>query len=209
MEPILKYFTDLSEQQQGQLADLYDLYIDWNSKINVISRKDIEHLYLHHVLHSMAIARWITLSSGTKILDVGCGGGFPGIPLAILYPEVDFHLVDSIRKKLTVVNEVSAAIGLQNIKTTHTRVEDIKSQYDFVITRAVANLSTLLSWTRRNISSRHGNAIPNGLIALKGGDLSEEIRPLKKREYIETIPISNYFEEDFFNEKYIVYVQGG
>jgi len=209
MEPILKYFTDLSEQQQGQLADLYDLYIDWNSKINVISRKDIEHLYLHHVLHSMSIARWIALSSGTKILDVGCGGGFPGIPLAILYPEVDFHLVDSIRKKLTVVNEVSAAIGLQNIKTTHTRVEDIKSQYDFVITRAVANLSTLLSWTRRNISSRHGNAIPNGLIALKGGDLSEEIRPLKKREYIETIPISNYFEEDFFNEKYIVYVQGG
>lgn len=208
MDIILKYFPDLTDLQKKQIDALFDLYSDWNSKINVISRKDIEHLYLHHVLHSMAIHKWITFKPKTKILDVGCGGGFPGIPLAILNPEVKFHLVDSVRKKLTVVREVASSIGLKNVRTTHSRVEDIHSNYDFVITRAVAKLPTLHEWTRKNISNKHINSIPNGLIALKGGDLREEIGPLKKREYVEKISIGDYYEEPFYDEKFIIYLQG-
>lgn len=208
MDIILKYFPDLNDTQRTQLEGLYDLYVEWNTKINVVSRKDIEHLYVHHVLHSMVIAKWISFVDGTKILDVGCGGGFPGIPLAILYPKVKFHLVDSVRKKLTVVNEVANAIELKNIKTTHSRVENIKDRYDFVVTRAVAKLPQLLSWSRKNISTRHLNAFPNGIIALKGGDLKEEFAPLRKKEYIEEVPIPDYYEEAFFEKKFIIYVQG-
>lgn len=208
MDIILKYFTDLTTQQEDQLGALFDLYKDWNAKINVVSRKDIDHLYLHHVLHSMSICKWIKFKDGTKVLDVGCGGGFPGIPLAIMYPEVDFHLVDSIRKKLTVVNEVAEAIKLKNVRTTHARVEETKGKYDFIITRAVAKLPVLLSWTGNKISSKHINAIPNGLVALKGGDLRAEIKPVRKKEYVEQISIGDYYDEPFFDEKFIVYVQG-
>ena len=208
MEIILKYFPDLSAVQKKQLEALYDLYVEWNTKINVVSRKDIEHLYLHHVLHSMVISKWINFVDGTKILDVGCGGGFPGMPLAILYPKVKFHLVDSVRKKLTVVNEVADSIGLKNIRTTHSRVEDVNSKYDFVVIRAVARLPVLLSWLKKNISTKHLNAIPNGLIALKGGDLEDEFATVKKGEYIEQIPIRDYYDEAYFDEKFIVYVQG-
>ncbi len=208
METVQKYFTDLTATQKEQLGALFELYQDWNSKINVISRKDIDNLYLHHVLHSMVIAKWITFKPGTKILDVGCGGGFPGIPLAILFPEVDFHLVDSVRKKLTVVNAVAESTGLSNIRTTHIRAEELQTKYDFVMTRAVAPIPTQLQWTRKNISKKHKNSIPNGLIALKGGDLDAEVNPLKKKEYLECTPISDYYDEPFFEQKYIVYVQG-
>ncbi len=208
MDIILKYFPDLTDVQKKQMEALYGLYSDWNSKINVISRKDIEHLYLHHVLHSLAIHKWVTFKPKTKILDVGCGGGFPGIPLAILYPEVKFHLVDSVRKKLTVVKEVASSIGLKNVRTTHSRVEEIHSNYDFIITRAVAKLPTLLEWTRKNISKKHINSMPNGLIALKGGDLKDELGTLKKHEYIEKVSIGDYYDEPFYDEKFIIYVQG-
>jgi len=208
MDIIIKYFPDLTIIQKERMRALYDLYTDWNSKINVISRKDIEHLYLHHVLHSMSISKWIQFKDGTRVLDVGCGGGFPGIPLAILYPEVKFHLVDSVRKKLTVVNEIAEAIGLTNVRTTHARVEETKGKYDFIITRAVAKLPILLTWTKNKVSSKHINAIPNGIIALKGGDLRDEIGPLWKKEYIEQVSIGDYYDEPFYDEKFIIYVQG-
>lgn len=205
---IVKYFPKLSAIQETQFKALGALYTEWNAKINVISRKDIDHLYLHHVLHSCVIAKYISFIKGTKILDAGCGGGFPGVPLAILFPEVEFHLVDSIRKKLLVVEAIKEAIGLENIKTTHIRAEELKRKYDFVISRAVAALPKLLEWTSKNIRKEHKNGIPNGLIALKGGDLKEEIKQVRKRYYVEQTPVSNYFEEAYFSEKYIIYVQG-
>ena len=207
MELIQQYFPKLTSKQIEQLNQLSALYQDWNSKINVISRKDIDNLYLHHVLHSLSIAQWIDLKPKTKILDLGCGGGFPGIPLAIFFPEVDFHLVDSIRKKLTVVEAVAEGVDLQNVRTTHSRAEELKERYDFVIIRAVAALPKLMSWTNRLIRTKEQNAIPNGLIALKGGNIDEELKPLKKKAYYEVKPLSDYFEEDFFKEKYLVYVQ--
>ncbi len=207
MQIIEKYFPDISTKQHEQLSALYDLYIDWNSKINVISRKDIENLYEHHVVHSMVISKWIPFVSGTRILDLGCGGGFPGIPLAILFPEVKFHMVDSIAKKLKVVDAVAEDISLKNIKTTHARVEDIRGQYDFVVTRAVADMSKLLVWIKGRVSGRHLNVYPNGLIALKGGKIYDEIKPFQKREYFEVEPLSDFYDEPFFKEKYLVYVQ--
>jgi len=158
-------------------------------------------------LHAMAIAKWIEWKPGTRILDLGCGGGFPGIPLAILFPEVNFHLVDSVRKKLTVVDAVAKKLGLENIRTTHSRAENLKEKYDYVITRAVASMPKLLNWINGLILQKQQNAIPNGLIALKGGDIDNELKPLKKREYYEVQPLADYFSEDFFKEKYLVYVQ--
>lgn len=208
MKIITKYFSDLSDQQADQIQQLENLYIDWNQKINVISRKDIDQLYERHVLHSLAICRWLKLRPGTRVLDVGCGGGFPGIPLAIFFPEVDFHLVDSIRKKLTVVNDVAEKLNLSNIRTTHARMEDLQEEADFVINRAVARLQKLLGWSGKLISDRQINPIPNGLISLKGGDLREEIKEIKKQySYVEQVAISDFFEEEYFNEKYIIYVQ--
>ncbi len=208
-EIIFKYFPRLTELQKHQLTQLYGLYKDWNSKINVISRKDIDNLYERHVLHSLAIGKWIKFKPGTKVMDIGCGGGFPSIPLAIMFPEVSFDCVDSINKKLKVVLAISEEIGLKNITTYHSRVEEIKTKYDFVVCRAVAQQVKLVSWVKKNISSHHNNVFPNGLVALKGGNIKEELRPLNKREYSEIIPISDFFSEDFFEEKFIVYTQLG
>lgn len=209
MEVILKYFKQLKPEQVDRFAQLWDLYHDWNSKINVISRKDIDNLYLHHVLHALAIARFTHFTSGTKVLDLGCGGGIPGIPLAILYPSVDFHMIDGTKKKITVVNEICVALGLENARGEQVRAEELKgSKYDMVITRAVATVDKLLPWSRRLLHHNHRNAIPNGLIALKGGNPADERALLPASEYVETKPISDYFEEEFFSDKYVMYVQG-
>lgn len=205
MENILKYFPDITPRQKEQFAALYDLYYDWNSKINVISRKDIENLYLHHVLHSLAIAKYITFKPGTTIMDMGCGGGFPGIPLAIMFPEVQFHLVDSIGKKVRVAAEIANAIGLTNVRTSHSRAEEIKEKYSFVVSRAVMQLPDLVKICRKNISKEHNNALPNGIICLKGGDMTAETAPFKNCR--EIVDVSVYFQEEFFKDKKVVYVQ--
>ena len=205
MESILKYFPNITEKQKEQFAALYDLYFDWNSKINVISRKDIENLYEHHVLHSLAIAKYITFKPGTTIMDMGCGGGFPGIPLAIMFPEVDFHLVDSIGKKVRVAGEIAKSIGLTNVRTSHSRAEEIKDKYSFVVSRAVMQLPDLVKICRKNISKEHINALPNGIICLKGGDMTSETEPFKSCR--EIINVSNYFQEEYFKDKKVVYVQ--
>ena len=205
MESILKYFPNLSERQKEQFAALYDLYYDWNSKINVISRKDIENLYLHHVLHSLAIAKYITFKPGTKIMDMGCGGGFPGIPLAIMFPDVQFHLVDSIGKKVRVAGEIAQSIGLTNVRTSHSRAEEIKDKYSFVVSRAEMQLPDLVKICRKNISNEQFNVLPNGIICLKGGDMTAETQQF--RNCREIIDISTYFGEEYFKDKKVVYVQ--
>ncbi|MFT4221498.1 16S rRNA (guanine(527)-N(7))-methyltransferase RsmG [Dysgonomonas sp.] len=204
MDIILKYFPNISEEQKKQFAALYDLYVDWNSKINVISRKDIENLYLHHVLHSLAIAKLIQFTDGTRIMDVGTGGGFPGVPLAILFPKCEFLLVDSIGKKIKVAAEVSNAIGLKNIQFRHCRAEEEKGKFDFVVSRAVMLLPDLVKIVKKNISKDQHNALPNGIICLKGGNLDSEMTPFKKAA--EADDLSMYFEEEFFKTKKIVYV---
>lgn len=205
METILKYFPNLSDRQKEQFAALYDLYYDWNSKINVISRKDIGNLYQHHVLHSLAIAKYISFKPGTTIMDMGCGGGFPGIPLAIMFPEVQFHLVDSIGKKVRVAGEIAAAIGLANVRTSHSRAEEIKDKYSFVVSRAVMQLPDLVKICRKNISKEQSNALPNGIICLKGGDMTAETQAF--RNCREIVDISSYFGEEYFKDKKVVYVQ--
>lgn len=205
METILKYFPNLSDRQKEQFAALYDLYYDWNSKINVISRKDIGNLYQHHVLHSLAIAKYISFKPGTTVMDMGCGGGFPGIPLAIMFPEVQFHLVDSIGKKVRVAGEIAAAIGLTNVRTSHSRAEDIKDKYSFVVSRAVMQLPDLVKICRKNISKEQSNALPNGIICLKGGDMTAETQAF--RNCREIVDISSYFGEEYFKDKKVVYVQ--
>jgi 16S rRNA (guanine527-N7)-methyltransferase len=205
MENITKYFPNLSDKQKEQFAALYDLYYDWNSKINVISRKDIENLYLHHVLHSLAIAKYITFKPGTKIMDMGCGGGFPGIPLAIMFPETQFHLVDSIGKKVRVAGEIAQSIGLTNVRTSHSRAEEIKDKYSFVVSRAVMQLPDLVKICRKNISKEQANVLPNGIICLKGGDMTAETAPFKNCH--EIVNVSDYFQEEFFKDKKVVYVQ--
>lgn len=205
MDIITKYFPNLTDRQKEQFAALYDLYYDWNSKINVISRKDIENLYEHHVLHSLAIAKYVTFKPGTTVMDMGCGGGFPGIPLAIMFPEVQFHLVDSIGKKVRVASEIAAAIGLENVRTSHSRAEEIKYKYSFVVSRAVMQLPDLVKICRKNISKEQENVLPNGIICLKGGDMSAETHPF--RNSCEIIEVSNYFNEEYFKDKKVVYVQ--
>ena len=204
MEIILKYFPDLTEEQRRQFAALYDLYIDWNAKINVISRKDIENLYEHHVLHSLGIAKIINFRPGTSIMDLGTGGGFPGIPLAILFPEVKFHLVDSIGKKVRVATEVANALGLKNVTFRHARAEEEKQLFDFVVSRAVMPLGDLIKIIKKNISPRQQNALPNGLICLKGGELEHEAMPFKNKTTLHSL--SEDFEEEFFQTKKVVYV---
>lgn len=204
MKEILKYFPDLTKEQQRQIAALDELYRDWNAKINVISRKDIDHLYEHHVLHSMAIAKIIQFRAGTKILDFGTGGGFPGIPLAILFPECDFKLIDGTGKKIRVAQEVCNAIGLKNCHPEHLRGEDEKGKYDFIVSRAVMPLPDLLKIVKKNISKEQHNALPNGIICLKGGDFQEEMRPF--RNLVEISDISKFFSEEWFKEKNIIYL---
>ena len=204
MDIILKYFKNLSDTQKEQFAALYDFYTDWNSKINVISRKDITNLYEHHVLHSLGIAEVIRFKPGTRVMDLGTGGGFPGIPLAIMFPETQFHLVDSIGKKVKVATEIASAIGLKNVTTRHCRAEEEKAEFDFVVSRAVMPLTDLLKIIRKNISREQQNALPNGLICLKGGELANEVMPVKNQT--EIYDLKNYFEEEFFETKKVVYV---
>lgn len=205
MDLILKYFPNLTDRQKEQFAALYDLYTDWNSKINVISRKDIENLYEHHVLHSLAIAKILEFKPGTSIMDVGTGGGFPAIPLAIYFPECTFHLVDSIGKKIRVATEVSNAIGLQNTTFKHERVEEEKQKFDFIVSRAVMPLADLVRLSQKNVSLKNQkNALPNGIICLKGGELQHEIMPFRNRASM--YDIKDFFKEEFFDTKKAVYV---
>ena len=204
MTIIQKYFTNLTGLQVEQFAQLEALYNDWNAKINVISRKDIQNLYEHHVLHSLGIAKVVNFRDETTVMDLGTGGGFPGIPLAILFPHVQFHLVDSVGKKVKVANEVATAIGLKNIKFSHARAEEIKEQYDFVVTRAVMPMVDLVKVARKNIKKEQHNAVPNGIIALKGGELNGEIASMKN---IATVwELSDFFDEEYFKTKKVVHV---
>ena len=204
MEIIEKYFPGLNSQQKLLFAGLYPIYSEWNAKINVISRKDIDSLYERHVLHSLSIAKFIRFSPGTQILDVGTGGGFPGIPLAILFPEVHFHLIDSIGKKIRVVNEVVEVLDLKNVTAEQIRAEQLKSKYDFVVSRAVTSLPEFVPLVRKNISNQHRNAIPNGIIYLKGGNLEGELRLFGNSALVQDL--SKYFEEEFFYTKKLVHI---
>ncbi len=204
MELITKYFPNLTDEQKTQFEALYDLYLDWNSKINVISRKDITNLYEHHVLHSLGIAKYTQFAPGTTVMDLGTGGGFPGVPLAILFPEVKFHLVDSIGKKIRVASEVAQAIGLKNVTFRHCRAEEEKQTFDYVVSRAVMPLTDLLKIIRKNIATEQRNALPNGLICLKGGELEKEVMPVKHQT--EFFDLNMVFEEEFFETKKVVYV---
>ena len=203
-ENIQKYFPELSDEQRQQFDALDALYRDWNTKINVISRKDIDQLYEHHVLHSLAIAKIVNFRPGTRILDFGTGGGFPGVPLSILFPECQFKLIDGTGKKIRVAQEVCNAIGLKNCQPTHLRGEDEKDKYDFIVSRAVMPLPDLVKLMRKNISKDQRNALPNGVICLKGGDLQAELQPYHK--IVETTDISQFFSEEWFKEKYVIYL---
>ncbi len=200
-----KYFAELSENQQTQFASLGILYKEWNDKINVISRKDTNNIYVNHILHSLGIAKVVTFKNGANILDVGTGGGFPGIPLAILFPDVEFHLVDSIGKKITVVTEIAKEVGLMNVVAEKTRAEEIKGrQYDFVVSRAVARMKEFYGWVQHKVKKISIHELDNGILYLKGGDLKEEMEELRKPYSL--YPLANYFEEDFFETKQVVYV---
>ena len=203
MEEILKQFPDLSDNQILQFQKLQALYEDWNSKINVISRKDIDELYTRHVLHSLGIAKIIEFRPGSKIMDVGTGGGFPGIPLAILHPEVDFYLIDVIAKKIKVVNEVAAGLGLKNVKAEQKRAELVKQEFDFIVSRAVTNMPDFVSWVDGKVSKKHNHELANGILYLKGGDLTEELAAFPKAtEY----HLSDFFSDEFFETKKVVHL---
>lgn len=201
---IYDHFPNLTEEQKNQFAQLDELYRDWNSKINVISRKDIDNLYSHHILHSLGIAKIINFRPGTNIMDVGTGGGFPGIPLAILFPECQFHLVDSIGKKIKVATAVAEGIGLKNVTAVHRNVMEEKQKFDFVVSRAVMDTSDLVKLIRKNIGKQQNNSLPNGLICLKGGDLQNELMPFKK--ICETWELKDFFKDEFFETKKVIYV---
>lgn len=203
MQLIKSYFPDLSPEQLQQFEQLEELYKDWNLKINVVSRKDIDELYLRHVLHSLAIAKLISFKPGSKILDVGTGGGFPGIPLAIMFPDSNFHLVDSIAKKLKVVNEVVEGLGLTNVKTSHCRVEEIKDTYDFVVSRAVAAMPTFVHWVKDRVAKKQKHELKNGIIYLKGGDLADELQDFPKATVYD---LSEFYKESFFETKKLVHL---
>lgn len=205
MEIIEKYFTDLTEDQKAKFAQLQELYTYWNDQINVISRKDIDSLYLHHVLHSLSIAKVIKFEPGTKVMDVGCGGGFPGIPLAIMYPDCEFYMVDSIGKKIKVVNEVAKALDLTNVKAEHTRVQQVKDKFDFVVSRAVTAFPKFVNMVRKNISLKDKNSLANGILYIKGGDFQDEIAGFGVK--VQLYECSNFFEEEFFETKKVVHLE--
>ena len=204
MTEIIKYFPNITTRQQEQFAALYDLYKDWNSKINVISRKDIDNIYEHHVLHSLAIAKAINFRPGTKVLDFGTGGGFPGIPLAIMFPETTFKLIDGTGKKILVESEIAKAINLENCHPEHLRGEEEKDKYDFIVSRAVMPLPDLVKIMRKNISKKNINSMANGIFCLKGGDLTAELKPFK--HIVESMNIKNWFDEEWFKEKHLIYL---
>lgn len=204
MELLLKYFPELTERQREQFAALLPLYEDWNSKINVISRKDMANFYEHHVLHSLAIAKVQPFKTQADILDVGTGGGFPGIPLAIMFPHSNFYLIDSIGKKVKVVQNVVESLGLKNVRTEQIRAEQVQGEFDFIVSRAVTDLSQFTQWVRGKVSDIHYHHLRNGILYLKGGDLSEELAPFKKK--VRTWDISDFFEEEFFQTKKVIYM---
>lgn len=203
---IKKYFPQLTPKQEEQFAALDALYHDWNAKINVISRKDIDNLYEHHILHSLAIAKYINFREGTNVLDFGTGGGFPGVPLAIFFPEANFKLIDGTGKKVRVAQEVADAIGLDNVLPSHLRGEEEKGKFDFIVSRAVMPLPDLMKIVKKNIASDQHNVLPNGVIVLKGGNLDEELKPYKN--IAEKTELSQWFDEEWFKEKYLIYVPG-
>ena len=207
MELIDKYFPTLTDLQRRQFEALGPLDVDWNAKINLISRKDIDNLYEHHILHSLGIARLLRFTPGTQVMDVGTGGGFPGIPLAIMFPEVHFHLIDSIGKKIRTAGEIASAVGLENVTWAQVRVEEVKDKYDFVVSRAVMPLEDLYRLCRKNIAKEQHNALPNGLICLKGGELQREIQPFRNRA--DQTDLSSWFEEEYFKTKKVVYLPVG
>lgn len=204
MQILLKYFPELTKEQLEKFSALEEVYMDWNQRINVISRKDTEFFYERHVLHSLGIAKVIDFKKGAKILDVGTGGGFPGIPLAILFPEADFHLVDSIAKKIKVVNAVKDELGLKNVLAEQSRAEEINQQFDFIVSRAVTRLSNFLPWMKGKLIKGHKASLPNGMLFLKGGELDEEIKEVNKK--IKSFPLNHFFEEDFFETKKVLYL---
>lgn len=204
MDSIIKYFPAITEEQRHQYEQLFELYKDWNSKINVISRKDIDNLYEHHVLHSLAIAKALRFKDGTKIMDFGCGGGFPGIPLAIMFPECQFKLIDGTGKKIRVCQEIASAIGLKNVVAEHLRGEDEKGKFDFIVSRAVMLLPDMVKIVRKNVSKEQHNAMPNGIFCLKGGNLQSEIHPFKN--IVEQTDLSSFFNEEWFKEKHLIYL---
>lgn len=204
-EIIFQYFKDINDEQRAQFRALGPLYQEWNAKINVISRKDIDNLYMHHVLHSLGIAKVVNFRQGTNILDIGTGGGFPGIPLAILFPNCKFKLIDSIGKKTRVAAAVANAIGLKNVVVEHRNVIEEKNKYDFVVSRAVMNATDLVKLIRKNVSKEQRNALPNGLICLKGGDMTEEVAPFKNHS--EIWELKSYFDDEFFDTKKVMYIQ--
>lgn len=206
IEIIKKYFPQLTPKQEEQFAALDALYHDWNAKINVISRKDIDNLYEHHILHSLAIAKRINFREGTNVLDFGTGGGFPGVPLAIFFPEANFKLIDGTGKKVRVAQEVADAIGLENVLPSHLRGEEEKGKFDFIVSRAVMPLPDLMKIIKKNIASDQHNVLPNGVIVLKGGNLDEELKPYKN--IAEKTELSQWFDEEWFKEKYLIYVPG-
>lgn len=206
IEIIKKYFPQLTPKQEEQFAALDALYHDWNAKINVISRKDIDNLYEHHILHSLAIAKYINFREGTNVLDFGTGGGFPGVPLAIFFPEANFKLIDGTGKKVRVAQEVADAIGLENVLPSHLRGEEEKGKFDFIVSRAVMPLPDLMKIVKKNIASGQHNVLPNGVIVLKGGNLDEELKPYKN--IAEKAELSQWFDEEWFKEKYLIYVPG-
>lgn len=204
MDSIIKYFPTITDEQRHQYEQLFELYKDWNSKINVISRKDIDNLYEHHVLHSLAIAKALRFKDGTKIMDFGCGGGFPGIPLAIMFPECQFKLIDGTGKKIRVCQEIASAIGLKNVVAEHLRGEDERGKFDFIVSRAVMPLPDMVKIVRKNVSKEQHNAMPNGIFCLKGGNLQSEIHPFKN--IVEQTDLSSFFNEEWFKEKHLIYL---